>query len=77
MICRYVALSQDTSEYQQPLLNTSVNLAQAERHALRQDVAQARTQLHEAQASSCSAEAAANISQEEKAAMAQALSAAR
>lgn len=56
---------------------TSVNLAQAERHALRQDLARARTQLLEAQASSCSAEAAANISQEEKAAMAQALSAAR
>ena len=54
-----------------------VSWSQAERHALRQDMARAQTQLLQAQASSRAAEAAANINQEEKAAMAEALLAAR
>ncbi|KAL0040933.1 hypothetical protein WJX79_010451 [Trebouxia sp. C0005] len=50
---------------------------EAERQALRKDVTRAQTQLLEAQASSRAAEAAANTSHEEKAAMAETLSLAR
>ena len=57
--------------------STVAALSQAERHALRKDVTRAQTQLLEAQASNRGAEAAANSSQEERAAMAHALSAAR
>ena len=57
--------------------STVAPLSQAERHALRKDVTRAQTQLLEAQASNRGAEAAANSSQEERAAMAHALSAAR
>ena len=57
--------------------STVAILSQAERHALRKDVTRAQTQLLEAQANNRAAEAAANSSQEERAAMGHALSAAR
>ena len=50
---------------------------QAERHALRKDVARAQTQLLKAQTSSRAAEAAASTSHEEKVVMAETLSLAR
>ena len=50
---------------------------QVERHALKQDVMRAQTQLIQAQTISRAAESAAHTSEEEKAALAQALALAR
>ena len=59
------------------MIQTGFVCLQAERHALKQDVMRAQTQLIQAQSSSRAAELAAHTSEEEKAALAQALALAR